>query len=93
MVVSISDRLTSVHEQGFAMGDAVLGRGDVAGGSLFGIEFMHGHAQFSDKTYQQIMSLCHPNQLEGSMRITPGDNCSQAQVNAPFHVERCCHSA
>ena len=26
--------------RGFAMGDAVLGRGDVAGGSLFGIEFM-----------------------------------------------------
>ena len=62
------------------MGDAVLGRGDVAGGSLFGIEFMHGHAQFSDKTYEQIMSYCHPHQLEGSMAIPPDSNCSQAQV-------------
>ena len=65
---------------GFAMGDAVLGRGDVAGGSLFGIEFMHGHAQFSDKTYQQIMTLCHYHQLEGSMAIPEGSNCSQAQA-------------
>eukprot|EP01046_Picozoa_sp_COSAG06_P017143 COSAG06_NODE_1155_length_10484_cov_7.061759_5_plen_188_part_00 len=65
---------------GFAMGDAVLGRGDVAGGSLFGIEFMHGHAQFSDKTFNEIMSLCHPHQLEGSMPVPPGSNCSQAQA-------------
>jgi hypothetical protein len=71
------------------MGDAVLGRGDVAGGSLFGIEFMHGHAQFSDRTFEQIMSLCHPHQLEGSMPIPPDGNCSQAQVNASFLVGQC----
>ena len=68
------------------MGDAVLGRGDVAGGSLFGIEFMHGHAQFSDKTYEQIMSLCHPHQLEGTMPIPPDSNCSDAQV---CHINAC----
>ena len=49
-------------------------RGDVAGGSLFGIEFMHGHAQFSDKLYNGIMGLCHPHQLEGSTAIPAGEN-------------------
>lgn len=38
----------------------------------------HGHAQFSDKTYNKIMDECQPHLLEGRAAVPPGSNCSAA---------------
>jgi hypothetical protein len=36
----------------------VLGCGDTAGGEQFTVDFVHGHAECSDKTYRAIVAAC-----------------------------------
>lgn len=55
--------------KGFAVGDGCLGGSGQDGGCTpengpyFLIEFLHGHGQFSDKTYKKIKTVCSHDEL------------------------------
>ena len=53
---SISDRKRS--KQSSASGTYLAGCGDTAGGEQFTVDFVHGHAECSDKTYRAIVAAC-----------------------------------
>jgi len=66
----IIENENAINLKGWAVGDGCLGNDILCGsgkdawkGPYFTIEFMHGHGQFSDKTYEAIMSVCSKDEL------------------------------
>eukprot|EP01051_Picozoa_sp_SAG22_P027981 SAG22_NODE_9647_length_577_cov_0.970711_1_plen_96_part_00 len=77
---------------GFAVGDGVLGHGDTAGGPQFTIDFFYGHAQFSAKTYNQIVAACplEARAAGGAALASSGPNCSTAMAKMSKEIGGYC---
>ena len=59
-----NDKSSKINLKGFAVGDACLGGQDWPyRGPFFGLQFMHGHGQFSDKLFWEIQGTCTTNEL------------------------------
>ena len=55
--------------KGFAIGDGCMGTsvncGSLGNGPYYTVEFLRGHGQFSEKTYEKIKSICSKKELAG----------------------------
>ncbi len=67
------------HLQGFAIGDGCMGTsvlcGDNGPGELDFVNFFHGHGQFSEKLYAEIMKECPYDQLLGYGKTITDPKC------------------
>ncbi|GAB5370145.1 hypothetical protein AAMO2058_001466800 [Amorphochlora amoebiformis] len=65
-----------INLKGWAVGDGCLGTDILCGGGpgawngpFFHVEFMHGHGQFSDKTYEAIQENCSLQELRMNKEV------------------------
>mmetsp|Transcript_23287 Transcript_23287/g.34858 ORF Transcript_23287/g.34858 Transcript_23287/m.34858 type:complete len:487 (+) Transcript_23287:3-1463(+) len=81
LVREIVTNKNDINLKGYAVGDGCLGSDILCGGGpgawngpFFHMEFMHGHGQFSDKTYEAIQVTCSKDELIYGVK---SDDCNK----------------